>query len=415
MRRAQQFLIVRDAEPPGNVALRSFIFTWGWISKRLCNTVQNDLRSTSQSRVIKMTDPRSVNPLNHSNQFRLTLAFITTLLIGRAHAEQDNPFRAEDWEWHDASPFVTEGKGWPETEKPFQRLPERVKDWMPGRVWEFSTYSTGLALRFVTDASKIAAHWKVADSVARISYMAPSGVGGLDLYVRHDNAWHWSGIGLPDPKSLESHAIIANQLAPGEHEYLLYLPLYSVVESLEIGLPPGSRFLEPPRRDTSRKPICFYGTSIIQGGCAMRPGTCVTAVIGRRLDRSVINLGFSGSGRMEPELAKLLVELDPAVYVLDCLPNLNTEMMVDRLEPFVKIMREGRPETPMVLVGHAVLGPDAVDASARGDRDMNRKLEAAFERLQGEGVKNLYYLKGDSIFGDDGEGTVDGVHPTDLG
>jgi hypothetical protein len=31
------------------------------------------------------------------------------------------------------------------------------------------------------------------------------------------------------------------------------------------------------------------------------------------------------------------------------------------------------------------------------------------------GDKNLFYLKGDRLIGDDGEGTVDGSHPTDLG
>jgi hypothetical protein len=31
------------------------------------------------------------------------------------------------------------------------------------------------------------------------------------------------------------------------------------------------------------------------------------------------------------------------------------------------------------------------------------------------GEKNLFYLPGDKLIGNDGEGTVDGSHPTDLG
>jgi hypothetical protein len=31
------------------------------------------------------------------------------------------------------------------------------------------------------------------------------------------------------------------------------------------------------------------------------------------------------------------------------------------------------------------------------------------------GVKDLYYIPADHLLGDDGEATVDGVHPTDLG
>jgi hypothetical protein len=42
-------------------------------------------------------------------------------------------------------------------------------------------------------------------------------------------------------------------------------------------------------------------------------------------------------------------------------------------------------------------------------------LKKAFDALVGGGDKHLFYLTGDKLIGDDGEGTVDGSHPTDLG
>ena len=39
----------------------------------------------------------------------------------------------------------------------------------------------------------------------------------------------------------------------------------------------------------------------------------------------------------------------------------------------------------------------------------------AYDRLVADGVEGLHYLPGDPQLGDDGEGTVDGSHPTDLG
>jgi hypothetical protein len=42
-------------------------------------------------------------------------------------------------------------------------------------------------------------------------------------------------------------------------------------------------------------------------------------------------------------------------------------------------------------------------------------LKAAYERLERSGVKGLYYIPGEHLFGDDGEASVDGSHPTDLG
>jgi len=43
------------------------------------------------------------------------------------------------------------------------------------------------------------------------------------------------------------------------------------------------------------------------------------------------------------------------------------------------------------------------------------ELKAAYERLQKDGVKNLFYISDEYLFGDDGEGSVDGSHPNDLG
>ena len=43
------------------------------------------------------------------------------------------------------------------------------------------------------------------------------------------------------------------------------------------------------------------------------------------------------------------------------------------------------------------------------------ELRAAYERLKESGMKELYYIKGEHLFGDDGEASVDGSHPSDLG
>jgi len=42
-------------------------------------------------------------------------------------------------------------------------------------------------------------------------------------------------------------------------------------------------------------------------------------------------------------------------------------------------------------------------------------LKAVFDQLQSDGIKDLYYIPGGHLFGDDGEGSTDGSHPNDLG
>ena len=115
-------------------------------------------------------------------------------------------------------------------------------------------------------------------------------------------------------------------------------------------------------------------------------------------------------------MGELLAELDPSIYVLDCLPNMNAEMVAERVEPFVRALRQAHPKTPIVLVedrrypdGFLVLG------KSKGNDANHAALRAAFQRLKKSGVRNLYYIPGDSLLGDDGEGTVDSSHPNDLG
>jgi hypothetical protein len=112
-----------------------------------------------------------------------------------------------------------------------------------------------------------------------------------------------------------------------------------------------------------------------------------TAILSRRIGRPILNLGFSGNGQMEPEIAQLLAELDPAVYVLDCLPNMSTEMVRARTAPFVEILRRTRPNTPVVLVEDRTTGAaDLLAGRAEMHRVRRAALRNAFEALKRQGI-----------------------------
>jgi len=153
---------------------------------------------------------------------------------------------------------------------------------------------------------------------------------------------------------------------------------------------------------------CNSPDEALQGGCASRPGMAATAITGRELDIPVINLGFSGSGKMEPEMAGLLGELDPSAYVLDCLWNMDARMVKERVEPFVRALRRAHPETPIFL---------AEDSSYRNvtPTEKGRIVNSIYEKLAKEGMKGLYWISNRGMLGADSEGTVDGCHPNDLG
>lgn len=318
--------------------------------------------------------------------------------------------------WVNVKELDVEGKGWADTRSFFDRLPARAEKLAPPSVWGLSHNSAGLCVRFQTDAPTVEARWSLLSDRLEMDHMPATGVSGLDLYVKDGQAWRWVGVGRPSRRSGNTSTLVSG-LPKGRHEFLLYLPLYNGVTAVELGVPEGHAIEKaPPRPASHRRPIVFYGTSITQGGCASRPGAVHTAILGRRFERPVINLGFSGSGRMEGEMGDLIAELDPAVFVLDCLPNMNPAEITARVEPFVRKLRAAHPHTPIVLAEDRSYSASTVLEWPRHANASNRKaLREAAARLAAAGVGGLTVLPGDPQLGDDGEGTVDGSHPTDLG
>ncbi len=330
-----------------------------------------------------------------------------TLSVEKAKVENDMA-------WYDIKLLGLEGQGFTDTSAPYDRLPGRAEKIVRPPVWGLSRDSAGMAVRFITDSTELSARWKLTKAKLEMPHMPATGVSGLDLYVKGDDGkWRWVVNGKPTAQ--ESNAKLFSGVAPGKHEFLLYLPLYNGVTSVEIGVPKTAVLAQADARKSGLKPIVFWGTSITHGACASRPGMVHTAILGRWLDAPVINLGFSGNGQMEPEVAQLISEIDASCYVIDCLPNLEAAAVAQRTEPLVAILRKVHPTTPIVLVEDRSYADSHFITSKRTRNLKSREaLKAAFDKLKPSDA-NLHYIAGEDLLGDDWEGTVDSSHPTDLG
>jgi broad specificity phosphatase PhoE len=318
--------------------------------------------------------------------------------------------------WSNIRQFGVEGRGWDDTKDFYDRLPAKAEALVRKPVWDLSRNSAGLCVRFVTDATTLRARWALINSWLYLPNETAIGNSGLDLYVKTENGWHWLAVGQPAAQTNE--VTLVENLLPGKREYLLYLPLYNGTKFVELGIPTNAVIEKATAWGPGeRKPIVFYGTSILQGLSASRPGMVHSAILGRKFNWPTINFGFSGNGKMEPEMADLLAELDPSIYVLDCLPNLVADEIKKRVEPFVKKLRAAHPQTPIVLVEDRTMQDSFLIAGRMEWYHLKDRaeLKAAYERLQKNGVKNLFYIPGEHLFGDDGEGSTDGSHPNDLG
>jgi hypothetical protein len=320
-----------------------------------------------------------------------------------------------DLAWHDVTRWGVEGRGWEDQERKryFDRLPAKSEGVVRDAVWNLSRHSAGMAVRFRTDASEIWVEYELLSGRLEMPHMPATGVSGLDLYGElADGQSRW--VQVLKPTSQQIRTAIASELDPGSRVYTVYLPLYNGVESLRIGVAKSSALT--PLKPRAAKPIVFYGTSIMHGACASRPGMAIPAILGRRFDCPTINLGFSGNGRMDPEVAELLAELDAAAFCIDCLPNMRAEMVAARTAPLVRTLRQRHPETPIHLVEDRVFtNADFFSSRREIHRSNHRALREAFEGLQASGCPQLYYLPGEDLLGSDGEAATDGSHPSDLG
>lgn len=327
------------------------------------------------------------------------------------------------WNPAEEEKSLIEGRIWDtELEAPYDRLPRKAKGVVRDAVWNLSKHSAGLMIRFRSNAEKIIVRYKVKGNHA-MQHMPATGVSGVDLYaIDSDGNWLWCN----GRRSFgEQISFTFSGINPNDNyhergrEYRLYLPLYNQVEWMEIGVEDEAYFQPLPLR--MEKPILVYGTSIAQGACASRPGMAWTSILGRKLDRPLINLAFSGNGRLEEELIDLLLEVDPKIYILDCLPNLWNAQTYDDAELSKRILRsvrslkEAKPHTPILLVEHAGYTDGlAMPAREKAYSRVNDLQEKAFAQLKAEGYTDLHYLTYEEI-GLGLDAMVDGTHPNDLG
>ena len=324
-------------------------------------------------------------------------------------------------QWHDVREWGIEGKGFADTESPFDRLPARAKGVVREPVWNLSRHSAGMSVRFRTNAKNVSVDYRLTGDSLAMPHMPATGVSGVDLYARDisgttsgDASGRWRWVAVTQPKQRQVEATLVADLPELMREYHLDLPLYNGIEQLRIGVPKEAIW-EPiaPRKDL---PILFYGTSITQGACASRPGMSHVALLGKRLDRPVLNFGFSGNGKMEWEVGQFLAEIDSALMVIDCLPNMEAQEVADRAEGFVTRFRELRPELPILLVeDRTYANAWLLPARQQRHRTSREALKEAYRRLVDRGVQRISYLEGEPLLGGDGEATTDGSHPSDLG
>jgi len=337
----------------------------------------------------------------------LLLVFMVLPFIGFAASP-------DSLKYVDAATLPLIGKGFTDSENRYERLPAYLESVTRPPVWSLSKNCSGLAIRFRSNSSVIGVKWEVTGDVV-MNHFTMTGIKGLDLYALKNGKWQFVNSGRPVAKA--TTAIIIQNMPEEEMEYMLYLPLYDGLKSLEIGID-SHAWIKASSVDSPKtgRPVVFYGTSITQGGCATRAGMAYPNILSRMLDREIVNLGFSGNGQLDLEVAEAMATIPASCFVMDCLPNVTVAQMNEKYQRFLEIIREKNPETPIFLVESILFPHMYFDQTVFALlKEKNATLQRIFKENKAKGDKNIYYVKADKLIGDSQEATVDGVHLTDLG
>lgn len=322
--------------------------------------------------------------------------------------------------WHSADTLPLLGKGIDpaSTAMRYQRLPDSLKTKVKrDAVYYLGTNSAGMAIRFASDAPAIDVKWTNLYKNA-MNHMTPTGIRGLDLYtMMPDSSWTFVNTARPDLDNKTTTANVISNMDPVMREYMLYLPLYDGVDSLYIGVGEEYKLCRPSvSLPQVSKPIVMYGTSILQGGCANRAGMAHTNILCRRLNREILNFGFSGNGQLDLEVAEVIAAVpDPGMYVLDFVPNVNEEQIDTLMIPFVEIIEKAHPGIPILFVENPIFPHARFDRKIAGQMyERNRLMREKYDILTTR-YPNLHFLPSTDIVGHDCEAFVDAIHFTDLG
>ncbi len=328
-----------------------------------------------------------------------------------------------DMVWYDARqfPFEIYGVIYDKEEEKFLRMPKDIAEKVSKEVAELNTNTSGGRVRFKTDSSYIAIS-AVMNACWPMPHMPVTGMAGFDIY-RNDGARDvYFRSFVPSVNFKEGYSSGIKTLSDFT-DYTINFPLYHDVKRLYIGIKKDAA-LEPPTGYRHKRPIVYYGNSITQGGCASRPGNSYPGLLSRRLSTDFINLGFSGSGKGEIEMAEYIAGLDMSVLVMDYDANAPTvEHLRKTHYPFYKTIRDKNPDLPIILISHtsAIYGAyyykSAVSEKWGDFASRKAVIKETYDRAVSGGDKNIFFIDGSDIFsGEEWDAaTVDGTHPNDFG
>lgn len=314
------------------------------------------------------------------------------------------------------------------------RLPSWVRNQFPDpQLMAMESQPSGVRLAFRTAATTV----ELVSHPTRVAYRgADRPRGCFDVFVDGDLAGRdvldggdamvvdlTTGATTYEPGPSHTTTV---PLPDGTHRVEIWLPHNETVELVEL------RADAPLEEDRTTAPRWLHhGSSISHGSNAIAPSEISPAVAARLAGVDLRNLGLGGSALVDPFLARVIRDTEADVISVKLGINVvNHDAMrlrafVPAVHGFLDTIREGHPDTPLLLVSpifcgihESVPGPGTIDPATVGTGQVQfmvtghaaevaqgkltlevirRELRSLFDRRADD--PQLHYLEGTDLFG----------------
>lgn len=340
-------------------------------------------------------------------RFLISLALSAICLAASAASPKKVEYR-----FTEASELNLIGKLFNDTPNPYHRIDTvRYKGFTKGENTQVRC-PAGIAVLFRTNSGTISVKSEFGYEYGNVNTMAMS-YRGYDLYIKKDGKWLWAASGATQPGEHSSdNKVLVSNMDNSMKECMLYLPIYSELYSVRIGVEKDAEI--EPLESPFRHRVGIFGSSYTQGISTSRAGMSYPMQLMRRTGIQILNLGCSGNCKMQPYFADVLCDADVDALIFDTFSNPDATMIRERLFPFIEKIQAAHPDIPLIF--QQTIYRESRNFNAATDKKEQAKQDTAAELMKEacRKYRNVYFIQTNAT-DELHETSVDGTHPGDYG
>jgi len=318
---------------------------------------------------------------------------------------------AQDIIYHEGTEFTLVGNLFPDTPNPYHRIDTvKYKGFSKAENKQVRE-PAGMSIAFDTDSRSISVQLEYGQ-VGFPNNATGISARGVDLYIQKDGQWLWAASSEIYGQGGNPVVIIKDMNRQMKH-CLLYLPLFSEVRSVRIGVTEGSTIQagEMPFRHR----VAIFGSSFTHGSSTSRPAMAYPAQFSRMTGIQLLGLGCSGNCKLQPYFAEALKDVDCEAYIFDSFSNPSIETIEANLFPFIETIQAAKPGVPLIFQKTIYRERRNFNEQVENFESARQAFVDSLMAIACKKYKDVYYVTETNATSSTHETSVDGTHPGDYG